>query len=296
MENISFGTANPAALHAQTLLRNARQNRAPLTDEQYAAHLNYAYTKTESLENQGITSESMNSKIVNGKRIWNETRTAQHQNIINHFLTKWKNVPCNRKAVLSGGLAGGGKTSTLQRHTHYNLDDYTFLSPDDIKEAMSERNMFPEILGLTPMEVSALGYEESCYITNRLFSECLSQGRNIIYDTTMGSHKAVDLKVEPLKGNGYIIDAVFIDIQISTSLRRSQERHRRGLNRFLTHNVGNGGRLLPRHAVKSQVPSNPDLYASRNREVFNHYRNSGWFADTLVFDNNVDNQKPLLVN
>lgn len=285
----------PVELYAHNLLQTALDKRTPLTDKQYATHLNYAYLKTESLENRGINTENLHSLVTPSGRVWTEERETLHKEIIQEHLLRWENVPCNREAVLSGGLAGGGKTTTLTRHTHYDLNNYAFLSPDDIKEAMSIKGMFPTINGLTTMEASALGYEESCHITNTLFQKCLEAGRNLIFDTTMGSHPAITAKLKPLTEAAYQIDAVFVDIQISTSLRRSQERHRAGLNDYLTTGVGYGGRLLPRHAVKRQIPDNPREYASKNREIFDHYREHGWFTESCVFDNNIDGQTPRLV-
>lgn len=295
MQALSLETTRPVELYAHKLLQTALTNRTALTEKEYATHLNYAYVKTESLENRGINTENLNSTVTDGIRTWTPEREKLHQEIISSFLSKWDNVPLNREAVLSGGLAGGGKTTTLIQHTHFNLDDYAFLSPDDMKEAMSEKGMFPEINGLTTMESSALGYEEASYLAAVLFDDCLAKGRNLIYDTTMGTHSGVTMKIEPLREHGYMMSAVFIDIQISTSLRRSQERHRRGLARYLTTGEGHGGRLLPRHAVKGQIPDNPVDYSSKNREIFNHYRETGWFNESFVFDNNVDGRAPQLV-
>lgn len=295
MVALSSETIRPVEQYAHNLLQTALLNREAFNESEYATHLNYAYLKTESLEKRGINTENLHSTVTsNGKRSWSPERENLHHAIINSFLTKWANIPCHREAVLSGGLAGGGKTTTLTQHTHYDLNNYAFLSPDDVKEAMSENGMFPEIRGLTPMEVSALGYEESSYITNMLFQDCVNSGRNLIFDTTMGSTVALDAKLNPLRDHAYDIRAVFVDIQISTSLRRSQERHRHGLNEFITTGSGFGGRLLPRYAVKRQVPSNPKI-SSKNRELFNDYRSKGWFVESHVFDNNVDGRAPKLI-
>lgn len=296
MVALSSETVRPVEQYAHNLLQTAFLNREPLTESQYTTHLNYAYLKTESLENRGINTENLHSTVINGVRVWTPEREALHKEITTEFLTRWNNIPRNREAVLSGGLAGGGKTTTLTNHTHYDLRNYAFLSPDDVKEAMSANDMFPDIRGLTPMEVSALGYEESSYITNLLFQDCLDKGLNLIFDTTMGSHIALKAKLEPMRECDYRIDAVFVDIQISTSLRRSQERHRHGLTDYITTGKGYGGRLLPRHAVKRQVPDNPRVSSSKNREIFNQYRDAGWFAEAHVFDNNVDGRAPQLLS
>lgn len=296
MKALSSETNRPVELYAHSLLQTALQNRSPLNEKQYATHLNYAYVKTESLENRGINTENLHSLVTaNGNRVWTPERENLHQEIITNFLSQWDTVPYDREAVLSGGLAGGGKTTTLTKHTHFNLNNYAFLSPDDVKEAMSEKGMFPKIHGLTTMESSALGYEEASYIAALLFNDCLDKGRNLIYDTTMGSHMAVTSKLNPMREQGYTMSAVFIDIQISTSLRRSQERHRRGLAQYLTSGEGYGGRLLPRHAVKRQIPDNPLMHSSKNREIFNHYRDADWFHESYIFDNNVDGRAPELV-
>lgn len=297
MVALSSETVRPVELYAHKLLQTAMLKREAFTEDQYATHLNYAYLKTESLENRGINTENLHSTVTtDGVRVWTPERDELHRKIINEFLTNWDSVPYNREAVLSGGLAGGGKTTTLTNHTHYDLMDYAFLSPDDVKESMSANGMFPDIHGLTPMEVSALGYEESCHITNLLFQDCLDKGRNLIFDTTMGNELALQAKLNPMHEQGYKVDAVFVDIQISTSLRRSQERHRHGLSDYITTGKGYGGRLLPRHAVKRQIPANPRVSSSKNREIFNQYRDDGWFVEAYVFDNNVDGRAPQLLN
>lgn len=292
-------------LLAQPILNDTRENRNPLNDVEYAKHLEYVYFKLQSMESEGNTTENMHSEpsdplssepfmTADRKRIWAPERLAQHEEIIAEFLSRWKNAPTNNEAVLTAGLAGGGKTTILTQNSHHELNNYAVLSADEVKEVMAKKGMFPDISGLTPMEVSALGYEESCHITNLLFLNCLAAGRNLIYDTTMGSHVSATSKLEPLREHDYKVSAVFIEVQIPTALKRSQERHRQGLDRYLTIGDGHGGRLVPRQYITGQKPTDPQ-YSSVNREIYNHYRDAGWFHQTIVLDNNVAGCAPTWV-
>lgn len=286
--------ARKERVNAAKRLKYAAGRNQPVSNAIFNRHIENAYELIEQLRAEGMDTVNLyGTRADTGQVTWDADRVHLHAEIVEHFTSKWVNVPRERQAVISGGLAGSGKTTTLANHAGIDIDEFALLSPDDIKEVMAEKGMFSDIPGLTPMESSALGYEEATHLTNVLLEKAVKDGYNLIYDTTMGSVPATVSKLQPMVDKDYRIRVVFVDIDVDTSLRRSQERHRAGLNEYLLHNRGFGGRLLPKIAVVTQQPTQPG-YLSRNKEVFDELKQQGWFQEAVVYSNNVDGQPPIL--
>lgn len=277
---------------ARRRLQHAKERQQPFSDTLYARHLEYVYTLAKQLINSNQTTAYFYaSRDAENNLVWSEERSLQHQQVLEYFTSQWQNVLRESQAIVSGGLPGGGKTSTLENHAGITHDNFAVLSPDDVKEVMAAYDLCPQTPGFTPMESSALVYEEAVYLTNLLLEKATRERYNLIYDMSMSNHSVSVARLRPMLSAGYDIQAVFIDIEIATSLRRSQERHRKGLDRYLVEGTGCGGRLLPREAIISQQSSNP-LVSSKNVEVFEALKRDGWFSSTMVFDNNLDGVAP----
>lgn len=267
------------------------------TSTAYKNHLEYAHTVISKLRETGKETHLLQSKLTSsGVRIWDEEREVIHNEIIMELLEEWKDIPCEGKALFSGGLGGAGKGTVLKLDPSVDQKNFATLNPDDIKEIMAKKGLIPEIHGLTPMEASPLVHNEASYITGKLAEIVTSRNMNVIHDLTMADYDSVKKKIENLEDMGYTkIDAIFVDIEIDTSDTRADVRHLNGHNRWLV-GVGQGGRILPRGISAQQKPDD-DSYRSKNAENFLALKAEGCFNSTVMYDNNTEGKgvKPILL-
>ncbi len=235
-------------------------------------------------------------------------RTEQHRKIIQDILDQHKDVPKNKQAIMSGGLGGAGKGTVLKGHPDISEDDYLTIDPDQMKEEILRRGMGPDVPGLLPMEQASFIHEESSDLANMLQSIALSQGMNIILDTTMAAKKgtedesSADGKIQKFADAGYQIRGIFVDVPVDVSVNSALDRHVGGVNRF---NSGDdkgggdlGGRYVPPDYIRSASPSEAQKAAglnSKNRAVFERLKREGKFVEAELWDTSDRTRPPRLV-
>lgn len=141
------------------------------------------------------------------------------------------------------------------------------------------------------MESSSLAHEESSYLARQLALRALTDGKNVVWDITMSSQASASRRVDELRSAGYDrIDGIFVDIPIETSIARTEARHRRGCDLYLS-GEGAGGRYVPPEVVRAQSDSE---FGSTNRRAFESLKDR--FDHWAVYDNSVDGRAPILVD
>lgn len=229
--------------------------------------------------------------------LWDEQRSELHDEIINDILNKYKNVSNDKKFILSAGLPGAGKTTVLSNIKEIDLQNYAIINSDDIKEAMIEKNMIPEIRGLTPLECANLIHEESAYISDMLQLKLCEQGKNIIYDMTSKTLKSVNNRISVFKNQGYRIEdatMIFVDIKIETSKNRAYNRYMEGINNYIIGKSTQGGRYIPEEIFNKCKPTWENTN-SINQEVFKSIQmNKNIPIKTIEYNN--DGTKPKKIN
>ena len=253
----------------------------PLSDAAYAAHLTDVVKGLDNARADGLTTEKLYT--VNPDRdIWIDSRAALHDEIIEAVYAKAADVPCERMAIMAGGLGGAGKTTLLDQHPGIDRSNYLTINPDSFKEELAKHGSLPEIAGLSPMEASTLAHEESSYLARQLAIRAIADGKNVLWDITMSSSSSTSRRIDELRTNGYQqIHGIFVDIPIETSVARMGERHRRGHNRFLA-GQGLGGRYVPAEVIRSQADAE---YGSTNRRTFETLKHQ--FDSWTVYNNSV---------
>jgi len=214
-----------------------------------------------------------------------------HDAIIADLYDAAREVPCERRAVLAGGLPGAGKTTVLEQYAAIDRSRYLTINPDEIKNEMANRGMVPAVEGLTPMEASDLVHEESSHIAKRLARRAMREGKNVIWDITMASRESTEVRISGLREFGYSrVEGIFVDIPVDVGVRRSDARHREGHDGYRAGH-GQGGRFVPADVITAQA--DPD-WGSRNRRTFEQIKPhlDAW----LQCDNSIDGRRPALVD
>jgi predicted kinase len=222
-------------------------------------------------------------------RRWLTERQIIHRELIDDLYERAVDVPCDRKAIMAGGLGGAGKSTVLENFAGIDLSQYLTINPDDIKEEMAKRGLIPEVEGLSPMEASDLAHEESSYIAKRLARRAMDDGKNVIWDITMSSKESTEARLDDLDRDGYRTTGIFVDIPVEESVLRIDDRHRTGHEQYC-NGVGLGGRYVPPEVVRSQA--DPE-WGSVNRRVFEQVKHR--FVAWAVYDNSVYGRDPVLV-
>ncbi len=270
-------------------LSDLEQLHPSLSDADYKVHVEEVKTELASAGEKKLTTKDLFT--IDGKGMaWVAERRHAHDEIIKEIYDSAADVPCDRKAVIAGGLGGAGKTTVLEQHASVDRSEFLTINPDDIKEELVRREMVPRLPGLSPMECSSLAHEESSHIARLLAVRAMADGKNIIWDVTLSSPKSAFGRVAEFRAADYQnIEGIFVDIPIDTSVDRAAARHRRGHERYLS-GEGLGGRFVSEDIIRSQ--HDPE-YGSINRKAFESIKND--LTNWTVYDNSTDGQPPRLV-
>jgi predicted kinase len=265
-------------------------DRPPLTDVEHAEHVAKVRDLLDKARAEGLATELQHTTDEDHEQ-WTEERTLLHDALISDIYGAAREVPCDRRAILAGGLPGAGKTTVLEQHAGVDRSRHLTINPDDIKEQMAKRGMIPEVSGLTPMEASDLVHEESSHVAKRMARRAMREGKNVIWDITMSSRESTEKRINDLREWGYSqIEGIFVDISVNVAVGRADVRHREGHDSYRARR-GLGGRFVPADVTAAQA--DPD-WGSCNRRTFEEIkpRLDAWAR----YDNSVDGRAPILVD
>lgn len=236
----------------------------PRTQEERAEHIADVFTRLDKSDDEGFSSNELHTIDPKGE-IWSSDRTLLHHSLLDEIYSRSADVPCDHEALVAGGLSGAGKTTVLANHPEIDRSNYLTINPDDMKEAMARRGMIPEVEGLSPMEASELVHEESSYLARQLALRAQADGKNLIWDITMSDKAKTEQRITDLRESGYTkVDAIFVQISIETSLRRTEARYWADQDKWF-EGEGVGGRLIPPEVILRQAD---DEWGSGNRKTF----------------------------
>jgi predicted kinase len=265
-------------------------DRQPLTDAEHAEHVSEVRARLDKARADGLATDRQHTTDPDNEQ-WSYDRVLIQDSIIRDLYTAASGVPCDRRAILAGGLPGAGKTTVLDQHAGIDRSHFLTINPDDIKEEMAKRDMIPEVAGLTPMEASDLVHEESSYIAKQLALRATADGKNVIWDITMSSRASTESRIVDLRAAGYSqVEGIFVHLPIEVATHRSDARHREGHDDYGAGH-GQGGRFVPAEVIAAQA--DPD-WGSRNRRTFEQIKPhlDAW----LHCDNSVDGRRPVLID
>jgi hypothetical protein len=193
--------------------------------------------------------------------IWTGERSRQQRRLVAEMYQAAAAVPCERSAVIAGGLPGADKAAALDRAVA-DTSRYLTVSIDAVLDRMAAARLIPEADGLSPLERAGPVHSEAQYLAKRVLLRALMDGRNLILDVSLASWRAAEAWTYALRFADYAVNAVFADIDVDEAVRRSGEAHRRGEEAF-RRGHGHGGRRIPAAAIRALA--SPAAAAPRNR-------------------------------
>ena len=140
---------------------NDAADRQPLTDAEHADHVTQVKERLDKARADGLATDRQHTHRSGPRGLGRSSATRSTTRSSTDLYARGHDVPCERRAIMAGGLPGAGKSTVLEHHAGIDRSQYLTINPDDIKEEMARRDMIPEVAGLTPMEASDLVHEES---------------------------------------------------------------------------------------------------------------------------------------
>lgn len=181
--------------------------------------------------------------------MWTPSRNTEQGLLMARMYQRAADVPCERRAVLIGGLRGTDKNAALAE-AGIDRSRYLTISIDAILEEMAASELIPAREGLSPLDMADLVHAESQFLAKRLGLRALADGKNLIWDITMASAHIIESWLGTLRLAGYAATGIFVDISIEESVRRSDAEHRRGHDEYRSGH-GYGGRYVPPEAIRA---------------------------------------------
>jgi predicted kinase len=259
-----------------------------LTDAEHAERVRTIGERLDWARDEGLATDKR--YLVDRVRgIWTRERRDVHDAIVHDLYEESASVPCERQAIMAGGLGGAGKSTVLDSYAGIDRSRFLRINPDDIKEEMAKRGLIPELDRLSPMEASDLVHEESSHVAKLLARRAIKDGKNVIWDITMSTAGGTLQRLEVLHEARYATKGVFVDIGIDVAVQRADARHRQGHDDYLA-GKGFGGRYVPPEVIRAQADAQ---WGSVNRRTFEEVKPR--FSDWAVYDNSVNGREPQLV-
>jgi len=239
------------------------------------------------------------------RRVYTPERQADHQRILDQIMADNAAVPTDRQAVIMGGPPGAGKSTFVRNHgarlgltsdARGNPTNAIVINPDEMKTVLLNgrgadgRPLIPDVPGLKRGEMAMLVHEESSHLANLLAARAMAEGRNVVFDVTLGSGPKARAKyLDPARAQGYSVTAAFIDGDLATSRHRAGLRHKQP-NRE-TGERGMSGRYVPYPVINAQAPrpgartSDGRPARSQNRVEYDGLVAEGVFDQAIRVDN-----------
>lgn len=262
----------------------------PSTEAEHAEHVADVRMRLDAARKAGLATH-LTHTVDRRHEVWTRERRLIQDDLIDSIYAEASTVPSDHSAIVTGGLAGAGKTTVLAEQAGIDRSHYLVINPDLIKEEMAKRGLVPAVEGLTPMEASELVHEESSDIAKRLAHRAQAEGKNLIWDITMSRVSSAEERIVSLRASGYNkIDGIFVDIPVDVSQRRADSRHREGHDQFRAGS-GLGGRFVPEQLILAQADEG---WGSKNRSNFEVVKHR--FDSWAHYDNSVDGRAAILVD
>jgi Zeta toxin len=180
-------------------------------------------------------------------------RNKDQGRIVAAFYYHAADFPCERKAIMAGGLRGADKDNALAS-SGIDRSQYLLISVDAVLEELAQRSLIPVLAGLSAMDCADLVHGEAQFVAKREAARTLADGRNLLLDITMASEPSVRSWLQVLDLAGYSLEVVFAQIGDDDAVRWADAEHQRGHEEY-RRGIGNGGRYVSSGAIRAAGPA-----------------------------------------
>ena len=118
------------AQEQQKMLETAILEKRSLTTEELESHKNYVARTLKTLSDENISTEHMFARNTSSGPRWDSKRAKLQDEIINDYVDRHENIPCEGKLFVAGGMGGAGKSSTIMKHNVVDVKSYAVVNPD----------------------------------------------------------------------------------------------------------------------------------------------------------------------
>jgi Zeta toxin len=181
--------------------------------------------------------------------IWKPERNREQGALVASMYQQARGVPCERRAVVIGGLPGADK-DTILCLAGVDRSWYFTISIDKVLCHMAARDLIPVVEGMAPLDCADLAHNEAQFLAKRAGLRAMTDGRNLIWDVSMAALPAARALLSALRLAGYRVKALFAELTVEESIRRADAAHRRGYDEYLAGR-GFGGRYIPPEAIRA---------------------------------------------
>ena len=193
--------------------------------------------------------------------IWTGERGRQQARLVAGMYRAAAGVPCERSAVIAGGLPGADKDGALAG-SGVDRSRYLTVSIDAVLDQMAGAGLIPVADGLSPLMQAGQVHAEAQHLAKRVLLRALTDGRNVVLDISLASWRAAEAWTYALRFADYTLTAVFADMDVDEAVRLAGEARRRGEEEF-RRGQGHGGRDVPAAAIRALA--SPVAAAAGNR-------------------------------
>src|SRR6266700_1908135 len=198
---------------------------------------------------------------LSGIVIWTGERGRQQARLVDGMYRAAAGVPCERSAVIAGGLPGADKAAALDR-SGVDRSRYLTVSIDAVLDQMAGAGLIPRDNGRSPLTQAGQVHAEAQHLAKRVLLRALMDGRNLILDISLASWRAAEAWTYALRFADYEMTALFASLSVDEAVRRAEEGRRRGEEEF-RRGHGYGGRVIPAPAIRALA--SPMAAATGNR-------------------------------
>jgi len=149
--------------------------------------------------------------------IWTGERGRQQARLVDGMYQAAAGVPCERSAVIAGGLPGADKPAALDR-SGVDRSRYLTVSVGAVLDQMAGAGLIPGPDGLSPLTQAGQVHAEAQHLAKRVLLRALMDGRNVILDISLASWRAAEAWTYALRFADYTLTAVFADMGVDEAV------------------------------------------------------------------------------
>ena len=149
-------------------------------------------------------------------------REKLHQEILDKVVGQTKPASGHRPiAVLTGGGSGSGKSSVLKEIMPPLRDSLVHIDADEMKGLLPE---YQKMLAEKDDRAAEIAHPESSALVQQAIQASVDGNKSFVYDSTFSRKNDMEKLINRLKGMGYEVHIVYVDLPVEVAKERSDLR------------------------------------------------------------------------